>query len=252
MLRRILTRLRAPVPERMDPRAPRRNGEALREIYLSLFDIQQSHALIDVTIDGVQARYQSIILDVDPERGTVTIDELFPPGFVGLSGQQVTVSVRIDDSRKLTFKTYIASRRADDRDIDTYYLALPENLDYNQRRGAFRLQLGRNAQAVSEFIAPDQQPISARIRDLSSTGIRVELPHSVALQEGDVLEDFKFEFAGRTFYCNADVRNLSGDADRKTPLTVGAMFRDLPRADQRSLERMIMQKQRQQAQFAAM
>ena len=222
----------------------------LREMYLNLFDVQRSHALIDVAIDGVDAHYQSIILSIDPERGIITIDELFPAGFVGLPGQPVTVSVRLDGSRRLTFNTHITARRDDDNAIDSYYLALPESLDYNQRRGAFRLQLGQGFAVISEFLAPDQQSCSARVRDLSSTGIRLELQQSLPLHEGDVLENLQFEFAGRSFHCLADVRNVINEPDRGDRYLIGAAFRDLPRLEQRSLERMIMQMQRQQAQQA--
>lgn len=223
---------------------------ALREVYLNLFDVQRSHALIDVAIEGTDARYQSIIIGVDPERGVVEIDELFPAGFVGLPGQPLTVTVRLDGKRRLTFNTHVISRR-DDGQLESYWLALPESLDYNQRRGSFRLQLGQGWGVISEFLAPDQERCSARVRDLSSTGIRLEVLGGTRPITGDVLHDLHFEFAGRNYQCAADVRNVtnlnakSGDADR---FLIGAQFRDMPRVEQRSLERMIMQMQRQHVQ----
>jgi len=95
-------------PVAVAPAAP--DLQALRDVYLNLFDVQRSHALIDVAINGTDAHYQSIILDVDPLRGSVAIDELFPAGFVGLPGQPVTVTVRLDGARKLTFNTHILVR----------------------------------------------------------------------------------------------------------------------------------------------
>lgn len=252
MLRRWLTRpkpVTSAMPTDTAPAIDERRS--LREVYLNLFDVQRSHALIDVAIDGVDAHYQSIILGVDPEGGTITIDELFPGGFVGLAGQPVTVTVRLDGSRRLTFNTHIVARRDDDNAIDSYALALPESLDYNQRRGAFRLQLGAGWAVVSEFRGPDQQHCSARVRDLSSTGIRLELPQALPLSAGDVLEDLQFEFAGRNYHCVADVRTVINPDERADRFLIGAAFRDLPRLEQRSLERMIMQMQRQQVQQIA-
>ncbi|MFT3931865.1 MAG: PilZ domain-containing protein [Spongiibacteraceae bacterium] len=225
---------------------------ALREVYLNLFDVQRSHALIDVAIDGTDARYQSIIIGVDPERGVVEIDELFPAGFIGLPGQPLTVTVRLDGKRRLTFNTHVISRR-DDGQIESYWLALPESLDYNQRRGSFRLQLGQGWGVISEFLAPDQERCSARVRDLSSTGIRLEVLGGTKPTTGDVLHDLHFEFAGRNYQCAADVRNvtnLSGKSDGLDRFLVGAQFRDMSRVEQRSLERMIMQMQRQHVQQA--
>ena len=220
---------------------------ALRSVYLNLFDVQRSHALIDVAIDGIDARYQSIIIGVDPERRRLEIDELFPAGFVGLPGQPVTITVRLDATRRLTFNTHIIARHDDDG-LDSYWLALPETLDYNQRRGSFRLQLGQGWGVVSEFSAPDQERCSARVRDLSSTGIRLEVLGGARPVTGDMLHDLHFEFAGRSYQCAAAVRNVTsatGVADR---FLIGAEFRDMSRTEQRSLERMIMQMQRQQVQ----
>jgi c-di-GMP-binding flagellar brake protein YcgR len=140
--------------------------------------------------------------------------------------------------------------RQDDEGLESYRLALPDFVDYNQRRGAFRLQLRSGWRTVSQFVAPDQHRCSATIRDLSSTGIRMELQDPAPVAEGDVLTDLQFEFAGRSFQCQADVRNVASNAGDN--IVVGAAFRDLSRLEQRSLERMIMQMQRQQAQHVAL
>lgn len=223
--------------------------KALRDVYLNLFEVQRSHALIDVAISGTDARYQSIILDVDPLRGSLAIDELFPAGFVGLPGQPVSITVRLDGARKLTFNTHILVRSETDG-LETYTLALPESLDYNQRRGAFRLQLGQGWGVISEFVGPDKQRCSARVRDLSSTGLRLELPDSASMATGDQLLDLQFEFGGRHFHCGADVRNVSEQKRVGENIVIGAAFRDMPRIEQRSLERMIMQLQREHVQQA--
>lgn len=223
--------------------------KALRDVYLNLFEVQRSHALIDVAIGGTEARYQSIILDVDPLRGSLAIDELFPAGFIGLPGQPVTITVRLDGARKLTFNTHILVRSETDG-LETYTLALPESLDYNQRRGAFRLQLGQGWGVISDFVGPNQQRCSARVRDLSSTGIRLELPDSAPVAAGDQLMELQFEFGGRHFRCGADVRNVSEQKQLGDSIVVGAAFRDMSRIEQRSLERMIMQLQREHAQQA--
>ncbi len=223
---------------------------ALRDVYLNLFEVQRSHALIDVAIDGIDARYQSIIIGVNPERGVLEIDELFPGEFVGLPGQPVTITVRLDNARRLTFNTHIISRHDDGR-VESYWLALPESLDYNQRRGSFRLALGQGWGVVSEFLAPDQERCSARVRDLSSTGIRLEVVGSARPTTGDVLHDLQFEFAGRNYQCAANVRNVTSSDDTSDRFLIGAQFRDMSRVEQRSLERMIMQLQRQQVQQAS-
>lgn len=246
MLRRIFSR---PLFNRERHAPPPRDSLATRQVYLNLFDVQRSHALIEVAVDGTDAHYQSIILALDPEAGTMTIDELFPNGFVGLPGQPLTITVRLDGKRRLSFSTSILARESEEG-IESYRLALPEFVDYNQRRGAYRLQLRGGWGTVSQFRASGQNRCSATVRDLSSTGIRLELQDPVPVAEGDVLTDLQFQFAGRSFQCQADVRNVAqNDGDN---IVVGAAFRDMSRVEQRSLERMIMQMQRQQAQQFAL
>lgn len=249
MLRRIFNRQsrNAGPTARPQPSAGR-DPFAARQVYLNLFDVQRSHALIEVAIDGTDAHYQSIILSLDPEAGTMVIDELFPAGFVGMPGQPLTITVRLDGKRRLSFSTSILKRESEEG-VESYQLALPEFVDYNQRRGAFRIQLRGGWGTVSQFRAPNKARCSATVRDLSSTGIRLELDEPAEVAEGDVLSDLRFEFAGRSFQCEADVRNVRQDDDN---VVVGAAFRDMSRAEQRSLERIIMQMQRQQAQQIAL
>lgn len=252
MLRRIFNRPlfnRSAARGRQAPQAAQRDPIAMRQVYLNLFDVQRSHALIEVVVDGTDAHYQSIILGLDPEAGTMTIDELFPAGFVGLPGQPLTVIVRLDGKRRLSFSTTILARE-NEGGLESYRLAMPEFVDYNQRRGAYRLQLRGGWRAVSQFRAPNQHRCSATVRDLSSTGIRLVLDEPTELAEGDVLADLQFQFAGRSFQCQADVRNVQ--QNENDGIVLGAAFRDMSRVEQRSLERMIMQMQRQQAQNFAM
>lgn len=247
MIREWFNRYRRRLPSPMPSATTAELDPALRHIYLTLFDLQRSHALIDVAVDGSDARFQSIILGVDPERGTVTIDELFPRDFFGLPGQPLVVTVRIDSGRKLSFATHILARREEAGDV-VYQLMLPQTLDYNQRRAALRLRLGDELAVSSEFVAPNRRRCLARVRDLSATGIRLQLPDNVSVAEGDALDDLHFEFAGRSFQCTASVRNVRTGAEGETEL--GAAFVNLSKSDQRSLSRVIMQLQRERSRDA--
>jgi hypothetical protein len=79
----------------------------LNHNYLSLYQVQRDHRFLEVTIDGDDVVYQSIILELEPEERTILIDEFFPNDFVGLPGQRVSVAVRLDGGKKMQFKTDI-------------------------------------------------------------------------------------------------------------------------------------------------
>ena len=82
----------------------------LNHNYLSLYQVQRDHRFLEVTIDGDDVVYQSIILELEPEERTILIDEFFPNDFVGLPGQRVSVAVRLDGGRKMQFKTDIVEK----------------------------------------------------------------------------------------------------------------------------------------------
>lgn len=208
---------------------------------LNLIEAQRASAIIDVDIDGAGGRYQSVILQVDPQVGSILIDELFPAGFSGLPGQPLTITVRRLDGSRSSFTTRVIERRNIDG-ADNYLLTLPASIAYQQRREVFRLRLGRRGGVVSEFQTADQQFCAATVHDLSAAGICLELQNSVQVAAGDVLTALDFDFEQQRFSCQARVRHVY--CDRAGKIMVGAAFYDFPRLQQRALERLIMQQQR--------
>lgn len=208
---------------------------------LNLIEAQRSRAIIEVEVEGAKQRYQSVILHVDVGGGAMLIDELFPAGFIGLAGQALKIVVRRIDGSRVGFATQIIERSRSG-DVDNYRVGLPASIAYEQRREVFRLSVAHDARARSEFRTADSQYCAALIQDVSATGIRLELQNDVALAAGDELADLDFEFAGLRFRCRADVRHVY--RDRHGGTAIGAAFVDFPRAQQRQLERIIMQQQR--------
>jgi len=90
---------------------------------------------------------------------------------------------------------------------------MPGSVGYQQRREVFRLDLPRNSAALSEFQTADHQFCAAIVRDLSASGIRLELQNSIQLAAGDRLTGLDFEFEQQRFQCQAEVR--------QTPRTCG-------------------------------
>jgi len=208
---------------------------------LNLIEAQRSRAIIDVDIDGQKHSYQSVILRVDPAAGSILIDELFPAGFTGLAGQRVTITVRRQDGGRAGFTTHIIERR-NVGGVDNYQLMLPGSVGYQQRREVFRLDLPRNAATLSEFQTGDRQFCAAIVRDLSASGIRLELQNSIEIVPGDTLTELEFEFEQQRFQCQAKVRHVYNERSGET--VVGVAFQNFPRLQQRMLERIIMQQQR--------
>lgn len=214
---------------------------------LNLIEAQRSRAIIEVDVEGGRQRYQSVILQVDIGAGSMLIDEFFPAGFIGPVGQALKVTVRRIDGSRVSFATHIVERNRRD-EVDNYRVKLPASIDYKQRREVFRLNVAHDTRARSEFRTGDSQFCAALVQDVSATGIRLELQNDIEVAAGDVLANLDFEFAGQRFQCGADIRHVY--RDRHGGTAIGVAFRDFPRPQQRVLERIIMQQQRQSVRHA--
>lgn len=224
---------------------------ALNKTYLTLFQAQREHYFIDVEVEGDDVVYQSMILSLDPEEKTILIDELFPRGFVGLPGQKVKVSVRQPKGHKVKFFTTILEQHTDD-DAPLYVLTLPAMLDSDQRRNAYRLPVSHALRIKPQFIGPDNRNYVARLCDVSSRGVGMELevddPEQFHYEDG--LSHVAFDFAGISFDCDMKIKNLSVDPSHNK-VVIGAEFIDLPPLDQRMLEKSIMRIQRDRIRLGA-
>lgn len=226
------------------------SDDALRQVYLQLFELQRTHTLIDVSVEGTGARYQSIILGVNPERRELVIDDLFPQGFYGLKGQPLKITIRQNAGRRLTFETTIMAR-GQDGDAPYYTLAMPEALDGDQRRATYRLNVGNTHVIDTLFIGPDRAERLARLMDVSADGARIEITGSDAeeFQPGSQLSDLRFDFEGVLVDCALELCSVQ-PAPQGRRLVLGGRFVDIPKDTQRLLERSIMQIQRGRARIS--
>jgi c-di-GMP-binding flagellar brake protein YcgR len=224
---------------------------ALNQTYLQLHQAKRQHRFIDVTMFGDDVVYQSMILALDPEEKTILVDELFPTGFTGMVGQRVRIGIRQAEGRKLTFNSMIMQQHQYDGS-PVYVLAMPQEIESDQRRSAYRLPLGNGMAIESCFTGPDHQRYLARLCNLSSTGIAMEIESEDAdgFHYDDQLTDVAFDFAGINIDCGLAVRNVMMKESDHQRVLIGAEFVDLPALEQRSLERSIMRIQRDRIKFS--
>lgn len=221
---------------------------ALNRVYLALHQMQRDRHFIEVCVDGDDRIYQSILLSLDPEHRTILIDGLFPEGFIGLAGQHVHISIRQKAGRKVKFQSVILERH-NYNDTPLYVIEMPTSLDLDQRRSAYRLPIHSKTTIESNFVAPDSQAYKGRLRNLSSTGLcmEVEGENIEQIHCDDHLTDVIFDFAGINMDCELTVRTIN---DGKNCWVIGAEFVDLPVQEQRLLEKSIMRIQRDRIKYA--
>lgn len=228
--------LRVTPPPKVDP--------ALNHTYLHLHQAQRSRSFVEVAVAGDSEIYQSMVLELDPEARTLLIDELFPSGFVGLPGQSVTLSIRQPGGRKLKFNSVIQQQHQHNG-APLYVLAMPRDIETDQRRNSYRLPMG-NVAIDSHFEGPDRQSYHGRLCNVSSTGVAIEVAADSAnsFHYNDRLNHVMFDFAGINIDCAMTIRSVATEEEQNGRLLIGAEFVDLPQLEQRILEKSIMRIQR--------
>lgn len=228
-----------------DKTPPATTDLALNHTYLQLHQAQRKRSFVEVMVEGDDKIYQSMVLELDPEAKTILIDELFPTGFVGLPGQKVSLGIRQDQGRKLSFSSVI-QEQYHYNGAPLYVLAMPTDIATDQRRSSYRLPMGSVA-IDSRFEGPDQRSYQGRLCNVSSTGVAIEVAAESAnsFHYNDRLNHVMFDFAGVNIDCAMAVRSVAaesrGNSDR---CLIGAEFVNLSSLDQRVLEKSIMRIQR--------
>ena len=218
------------------------------DLQVDLIGAQRSHAIIDVHPAGDRQVYQSTIVGVDLDARCIEIDELFPVGFSGRRGQPLAVTLRLPNNRRERFATRLLDVGTDSG-APRYRLALPTGFTYEQKRQTYRFRLGARLGGYAEFRTTEHFLCSGSMQDISVRGLRVKLQQQVALAPGTVLDSLNLEFSGLRLQCQGMVRScgtdIGGDA------VVGIELLNLPRPQERSLERCLAQLHRQLARESA-
>ena len=209
---------------------------ALQKVYLSLYQAQQQHSLIELQLDGDSQSYESMLLSLDQHQRTILIDELLPQKRLDV-GQCVTVTVRQTQGRQLQFNSVIVDTHTNDRQFCV--LAMPQSLEEEQRRSSYRLPVNNEAVA-SEFVGPDESAYRAQLHNLSASGICLELNTDESLHWQDAtLKHLSFQFQGNDYACDVNVRNVRGWQDGSARQYIGGEFVDMPADSQQELEKSI-------------
>lgn len=209
---------------------------------VDLIEAQHAHAIIDIQPHGSDKYYQSTILAVDPAARTIAIDEVFPDGFSAPHGAELNVTLRLTHNRRVTFSTRLLRAIASGA---RYELVMPPNFTYSQRRDCYRFKLAPMLSASAEFRDTHNHYCSANILDISLMGIRLQLNHQIGIAQDDALKQLSFVLYGQEFFCEATARNSITDFEGQA--IIGVEFKNMPRLQQRALEKILAQLHRNMA-----
>lgn len=217
------------------------------EISSHLRALMQNRDPLEIRFADRQQVYQSYIVDVDRDNNRIALDELIPNDGERhlLTGEAFSV-VSYRDGVRIAW-SHNQPALADLLDeAPCYWLSLPQQISYHQRRNAFRADtLPEQSLTVQIGSAKLSEPVQARLLDISATGCKVHIKDTGAqLLPGQLYEAFAIHLPSNTITLSAELRHIQ--TDEKTGLSqAGFKFHQLSGAAQRTIERFVYQLQRE-------
>jgi c-di-GMP-binding flagellar brake protein YcgR len=218
------------------------------EIVAALRPALQQHIPLRITFTRQGQQFQSFVVDIDEAKGLIALDEFIPreaerlleqaqPFHVDSLHEGIRVSWQID--RPVQFSEIDGHR--------CYWVGLPAELTYHQRRNAFRVRLLLNRPATAELVQDTGQiQLRGQLIDLSATGCKLRFPGNVThlLQPGQLVQSFTAELPMGAITTAVNIRHVTC-LDRLEQSDVGVSFHNLSGATQRQVERFVYQLQRE-------
>lgn len=222
------------------------------EISGNLRQLQESHDPLIITFLERTQRFQSYLVDVDRDSGTIAFDEMIPRDgerFL-LAGEPFKVE-GFHDGVRIAWDSNGPLSLDESGDSRCYRGPLPDEVVYHQRRNAFRAAL-KLAQLVSVDLDGEKlkKPISGKLLDISATGCKLRFEGDItsSLQLGQVYDRFAVDLPFGKMAAPVELRYLHFEEKISTTFA-GIRFHNMSGLVQRQVERFVYQLQREARRF---
>lgn len=218
-----------------------------RQRLLGLLEaLRSDHALLSARREGEETWYNTTLLKIDSRSGALYLDELCPQeGHQRLQVGDILHLVGVLQGVPTHFRAPITDTGVQNG-IAFYRAALPDQLDYQQRRAFFRAYVSRGLNLTVHLRTEDDVVASGRLQDISLGGFGALLPENIPVHALDVLAVDSLELPGaESIRCNAQIRYVQQEPAKKM-IRVGALLTELHPPGERLLLRAIMTLEREQ------
>lgn len=222
------------------------------EIAANLRQLLDSHDPLIITFHERTQRFQSYLIEVDRDAGTMALDEMIPRDgerFL-LSGEPYRIE-GFHDGVRIAWEGGGPMSMVDNDGQRLYRGALPIEVIYHQRRNAFRAAL-KLASLVNVEIGGEKlkSPLTGKLLDISATGCKLRFEGDVSerMQLGQVYERFISHLPFGAMSAPVELRHLHFE-ERVNTTFAGVRFHNMSGLVQRQVERFVYQLQREARRF---
>jgi len=204
-----------------------------------------SHSIVSIQRPHEQIIYNTALLAINNDENNFLIDTP--------AESQLPLQVKTGDWLKfqiklkgllLNFDSLIEDILEDEVSFRSYQLQLPSQVNYQQRRGAFRANIGYQFQAGFSAQLPNNQGIlKGRLTDLSLSGVSIEIDITTTpecIQDASLTQCTLHMDKENIKIADATVRAIKGTKQSAKMCRLGIEFIELSAAERRNLQRWVM------------
>lgn len=207
--------------------------------------VRDQRVLLSVRVPGSEAVYNSLLLDVDPARNIILLDELNPSAGHELACKARQLRIRCQcQGVELSFVCPIEIGKGQNG-VSFYRAPLPESISYLQRRGSYRIRIGLNMHISVALPVASEARIEGELFDLSMGGLGANLPNRIELAHGQIIESCTLALPNcEPLTAEIEIRFVRIDKANQNQ-RIGASFRNLNPQQQTQLRRIVTQLERE-------
>lgn len=217
------------------------------EIFANLRPLQENNTPLLIRFVERNRRYQSFLVELNREKGWIALDELIPSDGdrLMIAGEAFQVEGFYEGAR-IAWTNDGPVHLSELDGARCYWVPLPAEITYHQRRNAFRAQPVDQRVDTSLSGSTLKNALEGTLLDISATGCKLSFKGDVQgrLQPGQVYEQLVIKLPFGTVTSAAELRHVL--FDEKLNLTFcGLRFYRMSGLTQRQIERFVYQLQRE-------
>jgi hypothetical protein len=210
-----------------------------------LESMRKAHSLLDIRVPRLNGlRCQSIVLDVNPEEGYLTLDEPFPYASLE-SGDTLHITCRIKNRSPVEFNSTLL-RKQNQNGNTNYLLELPESIQGDGPLDNYRIYVEK--ENISLELTIDDEIIQSQVIAISFDSIKFHIlgQHSDKLSEAKLFKGCFLRLPDELIECSITVQQ-SFDLSRPLLHTLCTAKLELDqRVDNKKFNHYLASLQRQQ------
>lgn len=208
--------------------------------------IVSERLFVTVALPDGREHYNSTILGLEPSAGVFLLDELYPEEGNRVLGERGWLRVKASfDVSTATFTSRVVGE-GEEVGIRYFRVALPERIDYAQRRARFRVPVDVLRDVPVMLETADGQSALGSLHDISAAGLSVRFKSDAAprLSEQASVPYCVVRIPDEEpLVAGLEVRDIRQDGKGAT--VVGARFTDMDRLAEQRLERFVATAERE-------